>query len=194
MSPDAGSGPKTSSALDYPMKDIPKSDPRFQAVFLAVLKEVEKSSAVLRAETITITQTIDKGRLLARLGGQQILILSPDEEFADGEKIKRVAIPTTELFEYVDTQKAPRKIRIYKLSASDLPIPVSPLMTDSEFIDQLRMGETYVISKGSVEKPCVTCGGWGKLKADRVGGEKPICRECKGVGKFILPQEIRVKW
>ncbi|MES2658132.1 MAG: hypothetical protein V4689_05915 [Verrucomicrobiota bacterium] len=194
MDANAGKDPQKAAVTDYPMKEIPRKDPRFQSVFLAVLKEIEKATPVPKPEAITISQTVDKGRFLARRNGQQIMIVSASEDFADGDKIKRVLISTNEMFEYVDTGKAPRKVRIFKLPASDLPLPDAPLMTESEFIDKLKMGETYTIAKDEAQIKCVPCDGWGRLAGAKVGSPKVICPKCGGSGKVLGVQKIRVKW
>ena len=167
--------PPSPPTKDYPMRDIPVSDERFQAVFNELLSR-ERISNKSAYKRVTIIQNIAIGRYLvtiADLPGMALLLVD-GKKFADHDEFDAVVVDSGELFEYQSINGAKKTVRIYI---------DKPELTPVSLIERLKSGETYEMNKGFVNLSCVACKGSGMIATQK-------CQTCWGSGKNSVSQPV----
>lgn len=93
----------------------------------------------------------------------------------DGDVIRCLAKVTNEIKSYTTVLKAKKTVRVIKeVEESELNIPPpDPPLTKERFLEELRSGQTWVVT---LADECKTCGGSGKLKS--VSGTR-ACNSCR---------------
>ncbi len=171
---------QASPVKDYPMRNIPKDDPRFQSVLQSLNSQRNHGNK----EVITIIQHSSGSDYLARIGESPSIVLLKNVEgkWADNDQFQGTASPTGDLYEYSNVLGAKRTVRVFTMLRE---------ITPDELILRLKNGETFSINKGMTNVPCTTCEG---RKTATINGKKTYCRTCSGQGVATVPQRVNVLW
>lgn len=179
------------------MKDIDPKSERFDTIYREVRDLVHKSELrnlrreKERQKPIKILQTLSPGFYRVSVGESYYAMKIPSESpFADDEIVKSHFVVTENVHTYTTVLGANVTLKIAE--AAEEPTPPTPITSD-EFIDRLRVGETFAVRKGDTEIKCKRCNGFG-FPMTGVSGGRPDCGECGGDGKFIAPHFILILW
>ena len=113
------------------------------------------------------------------------IITKEDKNTVDGEELEKIlTIESEEIYEYTAAIGAKQSVRVLK----EIKDTELKLMTQEEFVQRLKGGETWTLRRHE-EKKCNPCFGAGKLGSLQGGG---TCKECKGKG--IISNDVLVKW
>lgn len=183
-------------AIQYSMRSISRTDPRFIAVLEIVSREVRRLEAEeLQYEGYRVQQTLAPGEfLVCRVNSDRDFhIVAPGIAVADGSILYGTIALREELYTYTNVLGAKTTVRSYRFDS------FKPLdLTAENFIALLKEGMKFPVTKGTVTIQCKPCNGAGKLPLAHgdprtQDGKKP-CQPCRGEGKITMPQQVIIQW
>lgn len=178
------------NGIPYEMRGVLISSEKFAKVLFFVNKTLiddyrrEHRRNLIECRVMEVGKD---GRILCQAGDRVILVrgVHLSRPIADGDVLDLSLKATGETFSYITV--AGSKSTVHVLEASHEPNP----MTMEEFVENLKAGETYPMTTGERDTPCVACAGTGQgnMKAGNVR-----CPTCGGSGRMDGPVYYRVYW
>jgi len=178
------------NGIPYEMRDVEISSEKFAKVLFFVNKTLSDDFRRQHLQNLIECRVMDigkDGQILCRAGDRVILVrgVHLSRPIADGDVLKLSLKATGETFSYTTVLGAESTVHV--LEATHEPDP----MNAEEFVAKLKAGETFPMTTGERNTPCVACRGTGQgdMKSGNVR-----CPTCWGSGRVDGPVYYRIYW
>jgi|GEM_PF-3636378 len=182
--------------IEYPMRKIPVTDPRFSEVLREVNQTLNKAPRGY-VTCLVIEESLGAGKYLAHeeKNGKQydtIIVQFSDHELKAGATIDAQLKTAGSHYEYENKAGEKQSARSYTI------VSIVSGMSPEEFVENLAKGKVYTIIKGTKQIHCENCNGFGKVpdvaNVSHSSDRKIACPLCHGKGEWTVPQSVLIKW